>query len=411
MSLQTLKNPLDRLSVLPTTMNWRGLWLVTDQYFINDVAVSPANGSTYILTGQKAVFGGDDPSASPLWSELSAVTTGVASIIAGSGIDIQYPFDPLIPVISNSGCLTVQVTTGLANDGTDTEPILRNTGVLALSPGAGIAIGGTALNPTIANTGIYRIIPGPGIVSSGGTNPTVSNTGVLNITAGNAGIIVGGNPSNITLTNSGVASLSVGPGLSTTSGLNPTIANTGVLTVVPGDASVTIAGTPQDRTISVLVPSISVIYSPSSLATFTLAPAATGAFIFTRITNTLFTDYLANGSPDPAGVFMIDLSNLIFNMAISSTIAANRTVTLAFKDTVTNAVYTSAVYLNQSLAVIGTTGDYNFNFGKVYFNVADARTAGMTSMGAFFITNDTTATLSFVSGGTAYAEYYPNGLE
>jgi hypothetical protein len=392
-------------------MNWRGLWTNNDQYFFNDVAVSPANASTYILTGQKAVFGGNDPSTSPLWSELSAITTGVASIIAGSGIDISYPLNPQVPVITNTGCLTVQVSSGIANDGTETEPELRNTGVLALTPGAGIAIAGTAQNPTIANTGIFRIIPGPGIVSTGGTNPTVSNTGVLDITAGNAGIIVGGNPSNITLTNSGLASLSVGPGLSTTGGLNPTIANTGVITILPGDASVTIAGTPQDRTVSVLVPSISVIYTPSSLSVFTLAPAATGVFVFTPFANTLFTNYLANGSPNPAGVFMIDLSNLIFNMAIVAPIAANRTVTLAFKDTVTNAVYTSAIYLNQSLAVIGTTGDYNFNFGRVYFNVADARTAGMTTMGGFFITNDTTATLTFVSGGTAYAEYYPNGLE
>jgi hypothetical protein len=108
---------------------------------------------------------------------------------------------------------------------------------------------------------------------------------------------------------------------------------------------------------------------------------------------------------------MIDLSNLIFNLSIASPIVANRSVTLAFRDSVANVVYTSAIYLNESLIVLGATGQYTFNFGRVYFNVADARTAGMLTLSSFFITNDTTGTLTFLSGGNAYAEYYPNGLE
>ena len=63
----TLQNPLDRIGILPTTMNWRGLWVETEQYFINDLVVSTVNSSTYILVNQTAVKGGGDPTTNSDW--------------------------------------------------------------------------------------------------------------------------------------------------------------------------------------------------------------------------------------------------------------------------------------------------------------------------------------------------------
>jgi hypothetical protein len=89
-SLESLSNPLERLSVLPTAMNLRknpatGLpyWDVAIQYFINDVVISPINGGAYICSGgtqdQTAVRGGADPSADTTGVWWSTSVAGVSS--------------------------------------------------------------------------------------------------------------------------------------------------------------------------------------------------------------------------------------------------------------------------------------------------------------------------------------------
>lgn len=89
-SLESLSNPLERLSVLPTAMNLRknpatGLpyWDVAIQYFINDVVISPITEGAYICTGgtqdQIAVRGGADPSADTTGVWWSTSVAGVSS--------------------------------------------------------------------------------------------------------------------------------------------------------------------------------------------------------------------------------------------------------------------------------------------------------------------------------------------
>jgi len=419
MSLQTLKNPLDRLSVLPTTMNWRGLWVVTEQYFIYDTVVSPSDGGTYILTGQKTILGGLDPSASGVWTELSATTTGLASIQAGAGITITYPYGPTTPLVNNAGVITLDVGDGIENTGTATNPVLQSTGVRSVTGGYGIAVGNTAQNPTLTNTGVRNIVAGVGVSVSAGNNPTLTNTGVIGITAGNAGIGISGTTNNPIITNTGLASLAVGAGLSTTGGLNPTIENTGVLTVAAADATITVTGTAQSPTIAALVPSLSLVAFAAAFAAsgITIAAGASGSIFFTpyNVPN-IFNEYLANGSPDPLGVFMIDLSSLNFINGFNGVMGAQRTVSLAFQQVgnppTPTKTYTSTTYLNQVLLSVGTFDNSSFNFGKVYFNVAEARAAGLTTINSFLITNGLTGGgLINTSVGNVYAEYYPNGLE
>lgn len=68
-----LQNPLERLSVFPTTISWRGLWANTETYYKNDLAVSPVNDIVYILIGTTSVNpGSDDPSASADWFQFSS---------------------------------------------------------------------------------------------------------------------------------------------------------------------------------------------------------------------------------------------------------------------------------------------------------------------------------------------------
>lgn len=71
-SLESLSNPVERFAVLPQVMNLNrdpqtasADWIVTRQYYQNDVVISPLDGAAYILNwtaGGDAYKGGVDPS-------------------------------------------------------------------------------------------------------------------------------------------------------------------------------------------------------------------------------------------------------------------------------------------------------------------------------------------------------------
>lgn len=85
MSLESLRDPLSRLSVLPVTMNvafspansQNPFWDVTTQYFQNDVVLSPVDDGAYILLVDSVILGGLDPSVpASSWYSLSKSTAG-----------------------------------------------------------------------------------------------------------------------------------------------------------------------------------------------------------------------------------------------------------------------------------------------------------------------------------------------
>ena len=180
MALSSLDNPLERLASLPNAMNWRGGWIATEQYYLNDVVVSPVNLASYILNGRTSLTNGGDPTTNPDWIELSATATGVLQVNAGFGIGL----DPL---------------------STPTIPTIDNHGVVSIVGGAGIGVANGSGPPFPVNT-------------------TISNNGVLSVTAGNAGISVSAPTGAIQISNSGVLSVSAGAGLSLTgTAQNPTL--------------------------------------------------------------------------------------------------------------------------------------------------------------------------------------------
>jgi hypothetical protein len=108
-SLESLSNPLERLTVLPTTMNLRknpatGLpyWDATIQYFINDVVISPITEGAYICSGgtqdQSAVRGGVDPSAD---------TTGVWWSTTVQGVSNSAVFTSAAPIVGAANVITL----------------------------------------------------------------------------------------------------------------------------------------------------------------------------------------------------------------------------------------------------------------------------------------------------------------
>jgi hypothetical protein len=425
MSLTPLDNPLERLGVNPNGMNWRGLWTATEQYFLNDVAVSPMNNASYILNGKTALLDGGDPSLNPDWIELSATTTGVASVNAGVGIAMTGTGTN--PIVNNTGVITITAGTGLNNTGTATNPILNSTGVIAPIAGAGIQITGTATNPIITNSGIRTIVGGAGLSVSTGNNPSIVNTGILSLTAGSGLASSGGQ--NPTLTNSGVLSFTAGTGLANTgTATNPVVDNTGILSITAGTGIASTGG--QNPTLSATIfPRLSRIvvfnvgfFGANPMDTITSGPPNNITISQCGLGTKIGQDF-ANGVPDPDGTWLVDFSPLKFiNIAGAFTPPASLTITLVDSSTgggpysylMSNAEGGSVLALAQTPANgSGIAGNAQpFGFGLVAFNINAIRASGLRQLNEIHITNNTGGIWWVCTNPNAlFAQYYPLGVE
>jgi hypothetical protein len=418
MSVQGLQNPLERLSVLPTTVNWRGDWDSATVYFKNDIAVSPANGGSYILTGATSVTNSTDPSTDPLWTELSGLSTGVQAVNGlPPGIAVDNT-NPLQPIISNTGVLTITGGAAVLVSGPNETPTISSSAITQLGEGAGISIAGPSATPIVTNTGVLQVIDGPGIAVTAPTGiVTISNLGVVQVVAG-AGIGVDvTNPQVPVISNTGVVSLTVGPGLQSTGGLTPTISNIGVLSVAAADPSITVTGTLQNPLLSTDAPTISLFSASTNYSGAPpVNPGTTAQFSLFGVPANEFSQYVLNGAPNPSGIFMIDMTTISFMFELAG---ANPTVTsspyyLSFEDTVTPGgpfFYTPTVFPAEYFLSLGQSYPITAFLGQVYFNVAAARATGMRVCSNFRITNGTNARMKITSSGGIYAVYYPNGIE
>jgi len=417
MSVQGLQNPYERLQVLPTTMNWRGTWLVTQTYFKNDVVISPVNGASYILTNQIALTGGADPSASASYSELSPLSTGILGITPGTAIGISGPANN--PTITNNGVRTVNGDgTSIVVDNTDpNNPIITSNSITIIQQGQGISVDNTNPQiPVIGNTGVRQILPADGSVNV--SNPTgivsISSNGLVSLTQGLGISVDNTDPQNPKIANAGVISLDLGAGLSTTGGTNPTIANTGVLSVAPADTSIIVGGTAQNVTLRTAAP---VLVRAFVFTFVAFPPAAPNTALSigggTPISPNIFRDYLANGAPDATGIFMIDMSEVILNFVAAGAGAVVQNVFyVAFFDGVLNHEYVSATILNNNYLTVGQGYPITTAVGMVYFNVADARATGMREVNQIRIYNNTNGSLVLQSAvPTFLATYWPSGLQ
>jgi hypothetical protein len=420
MSVQGLQNPFQRLAALPTVINWRGTWLITQTYFLNDVVISPINGASYILTGQTSVTGGADPSLSILYQEISPLSTGITGIQQGTGILITGPANN--PTITNNGVQTLagDGVTIIVDNTNPNQPIISSNSITSLQQGTGISIDNTNPQiPVVTNSGVRQILPAD--ISVNVSNPTgivsISANGLLGLTQGPGITIDTTNPQNPYVSNSGVISLAVGNGLSSTGGVNPSIANTGVLTVAPADTSIIVSGTAQNVILRTSAPVLTRIFNVGLPPISNFSPVSPGFSLVMQGASpplpNIFTDYLANGAPDAQGIFMIDLNglSLIFQAAGAPSVVQN-IYTVAFYDGVLSLEYQSATILNQSYLTLGQAFPITTLQGAVYFNVADARTVGLRQLTSIRIYNNTNGGMLVQSiipiiNGT----YYSNGLQ
>jgi hypothetical protein len=418
MSVTGLQTPFQRLAVLPTAMNWRGSWVATQDYFLNDVVISPINGSSYILTGTISLVGGLDPSLNPVFEELSPLSAGITGVVAGPGIIVDNT-NPQIPIIENNG---VRTLTGdgvsIVVDNTDpNNPAITSLALNTITGQSGISVNNAnPQNPIITNSGVRSLAPlDASITVSAPTGAVIlSANGLADITAG-VGIGLAGTVQNRQITNTGVVSLAVGAGLSSTGGVNPTIANTGVLTIAAADSSIIVAGTVQNRTIRTSAPVLTRAFTANVSQAF--APALPGTNLNFNVvvpaSPNIVRDYLFSGAPDAAGVFLFDLTPIIMRFVASGgPLVIQNNVSLRFIDGVNAITYTSPTILNETQLSVGTAYPINSGLGKVYMDIADARTAGFRVLTGLQIVNATNGELLITSLPNLYsAEYLPLGLQ
>lgn len=219
MSLTSLDTQLGRLSVLPNTMNYKGLWAPTEQYYQNDVVIGLPDNALYILVGATALIDGGDPSTNPQWDILSSAgpangvdsvvadpalgientgtakdvilrSTGVISILTDPDTGIENTGTAQNQVLVNTGILSIETDTltGIRNDGTTQDQILVNTGVLTVGAQNGCTNTGSAQQPVIENLGVLTVVAQNGCTNTGSAqNPIIESTGVQSISVAGSG--------------------------------------------------------------------------------------------------------------------------------------------------------------------------------------------------------------------------------
>lgn len=414
------QNPLLRLAEFPFMMNWRGTWSVTEQYLQNDVAISPINGSSYVLA-DTSVLSGLDPSLSTAWIELAPAATGLNQINQGAGITVVNPAGP-ITTVSNAGVITIQQGANITVDNTDPQnPVIASTALSGVSAGAGIGVSGLSFSPTITNTGVRTIAVGAGLVSNNDpNNPAISATGVLSIAAGNGILVTPPPPSQVlTITNNGVRTVSgtVGLTVNNTDPNNPVLTNTGVLSVAAG-SNVLITGTAINPIISANVPKVSFINTLITASGFPVAPAGLGQLPLSISGNTgIFVSYIANpGPPDPTGIFTINLASINLFLSAVSNVASGEKVSISLIDNVTTAPTPIVYPLGDCICYFPTpptvnTYPFQIRPGVFAFNVTALRATGFRVPSAIGFLNSTGATLEINTWDTGlFPTYYPAGV-
>jgi len=409
-------NPLERLSEFPNMMNWRGTWLVTEQYLKNDVVVSPLNGSSYILI-ETSLLDGTDPSINAEWDELAPAATGISQISAGAGITVTNPLGPIVTVI-NAGVITLIDGNDIIIDNTDPQnPIVNSTALTGVTPGLGIQISGLANNPTITNTGVRTLAVGAGLTSDlDPNNPSIGTTAVLSISQGNGISVTGGQTA--TITNTGVVTVGssgVGITVDNTNPQQPVLTNTGVLSIIAGDNVTVSVGV--NPIVSALVPQLTeVSLFPTSV--YPVGPAGVISIAFFQpATAGIFETYILSGAPDPFGTFILDLTSINMFMDAATNVVAGDKVSIYLTDNV-NTAPVDINYLIGEITMNDTSTPptaYPFQIRPSFYavDVATLRATGFRVPALIDFSDDTTAANIEITSWSTYGTntvYYPNGV-
>lgn len=212
MSLESLKNPVSRLAVLPDAMNVNKdpndnspYWNPASQYYTNDVVLSSVNSGAYLMVGGPTdnsdpltgVKGGDDPSADTtgVWEKLSqsswagyfnpTITTpgAGATTIAVSANNVYSALPGYSYMVTFSGTVTFPLVAAATEWSTWTWTP-SGTGALSLVMDVQPTVGNLATNFSLSGVltmGAAVVLPALDIITltgakaSAGQVPTFTN--------------------------------------------------------------------------------------------------------------------------------------------------------------------------------------------------------------------------------------------
>ena len=422
--VNTLKDRLTRLDVLPTMVNWRGTWTPGSQYFQNDIVVSPLTFSTYILYIGTTISGGGDPSInSGAWVSISGVGIGVTGVVAGT--DISVTNGNTNPTISNAGVLEVAlvINGGIINGGDALNPILYTNDVASIVA-AEPSIGVTQPTPgdyLITNLGVVNATGsannGLSVTKDAAFNLTVANTGVLTLASG-GGLTIDYpiDPEVPNVSNDGLISVVGGAGITTTQlNFEAEILNDGVRVINPGYGIYVVPG--PTTTLRSKASKLSRIWSLNTITGPVPNPITqnqVATFTFTPITGNIFANYMANGTPEPAGAgtFLIDMSAFNVYWVVGNALGGRR-ILMNFIDTITPGGPYQSNTLTIQFTVTAMNSAANFSLGRLALNIPVSRANGMRLVNGFTIRNAANISaqgLNMTSVGDGWATYYPQTL-
>jgi len=388
--IQDLDTPFKRFNALPQMMNYQGTWSPTDDYFRNDLVLSPTDFASYIqISPTSVISGGGDPSLNPTdWFKFGQGAGGVQEIDTDAFIGKS---GTTYITIANLGVITPTLSANLNNLGTANAFILETTGILGVTAGPGI---GTQLSPLaitdLFNTGVRSIAGQGNIVIADGATPfdkTISYTGVGTLTSPLPGLTVGPGATPL-VTNTGLLSVITGTGIiNTSTAQTPNLNNDGLITLA-GSNSITVNNTAGAVTLSTTHPSISQIgtMAPVMVPSQLTSTVTSGRIAVTQTPATDWATSISTGLPYATGSFELSFS-ITFLLSGINTDTGN--TILSLYDGVNNVLFpltTSAVsYTNVAYNRSSATTPYSSTFGKFIVDLTAIRASGFKEMTHFQI--------------------------
>lgn len=387
--MSELTDPFTRLQVLPTAMAWRGVWNNADQYYKNDVVLSPTNNATYLLFGA-TTDRGSDPVSNADWFEVFPHTTGLEGLVAGVGIQITPVPSANNPTITNTGVRTMTANTGLAWNGITNT--ITNTGLL-----------GIRTDPS-STTGLFW----------DASASTLYNAGV--VSAFRIGINNTGTPQNQVWENAGIVALNGSANISVSndpSG-NATVGNTGIINIIAG-SNIFKSGTPNNPSLSVRGIDITTLLIPTGGMTpnpIAGVPAPNpfnkGYIPVSLAPTSILQQQLLNPPLDPNPTWVFDFTGWWVDYPQVQGISLGLFV--GFRDNITaGGPYEVFSYDNEYLNEPTPSGTIQgfANCGMVPISLHSFRSAGLQTITDVFILNQTGYALTLVSWESVKANYYP----
>jgi len=202
MALESLRDPLSRLSTLPVTMNvafspansTNPYWSATTQYFQNDVVLSPVDDGAYVLLVTSTLLGGLDPSdPASDWYSLSKSTAGTAvvdsAVTATGGATTAYTLagTPVLTLSAGSSWMVTVQANATAAAALDASDWLKWTVAVA-----GGSTASATFVPSVDTVAVSYSGAASFVVSAGSTAGAISFA------------LIGGNAASTSLTLSGV---------------------------------------------------------------------------------------------------------------------------------------------------------------------------------------------------------------